>query len=331
MRLIRNEEIPIPAWRKQLNTNQHATPFQTPEWYNIFNSVTGLSAHALAVTDDEQLLALAVVTIQRETGIKGFFSRRGIIYGGPLIESGNTVALDLLLEGIETEVSKTAIYIETRNLTNYNNYVSGFENHGWTYIPYIDFQVNTRDRQTMISSVGESRMRQIKKALKAGVFWREATSIDEVKVFFTILQGLYQNKVRKPVLVWDFFRQCYEDGFGKFLLVHFSGEIIGGIFCPIMNDKVVYEFYICGLDNDYKEQCPSVIATWAAMEYASKNNIPVFDFMGAGNKNEDYGVREFKSRFGGELVEFGRYNKVCKPLLYKLGKLGLKAMRHIRI
>ena len=48
--------------------------------------------------------------------------------------------------------------------------------------------------------------------------------------------------------------------------------------------------------------------------------------MGAGTPDSDYGVREFKSKFGGELVEYGRYVKINKPLLFSIGKFGLKVL-----
>jgi serine/alanine adding enzyme len=100
--------------------------------------------------------------------------------------------------------------------------------------------------------------------------------------------------------------------------------------CPVLNGRCLYEFYLFGLDEQYKDQYPSVMATWAALEYANANHIPWFDFMGAGQKELDYGVREFKSRFGGELVEYGRYIKINRPMLYEIGKAGLKLMKLFR-
>ena len=99
--------------------------------------------------------------------------------------------------------------------------------------------------------------------------------------------------------------------------------------CPILKGKAIYEFYVCGLDEEYKEQYPSVMATWSAMEYANQNNIPVFDFMGAGKPYEQYGVREFKARFGGELVEYGRFLKINNHLLYNLGKTWIKVEKNL--
>ena len=52
--------------------------------------------------------------------------------------------------------------------------------------------------------------------------------------------------------------------------------------------------------------------------------------MGAGEPGVPYGVRDFKSEFGGKLVEHGRFLCVKKPLLYKIGVLGVKLLKKIR-
>lgn len=89
----------------------------------------------------------------------------------------------------------------------------------------------------------------------------------------------------------------------------------------------VYEWFECGLNADYKEQYPSVMATWAGMQYANGHGCARYDMMGAGVPGVPYGVRDFKSEFGGDMVEHGRFLCVCKPLLYKLGVLGVKILK----
>ena len=66
------------------------------------------------------------------------------------------------------------------------------------------------------------------------------------------------------------------------------------------------------------------------IKFAIENNLKMVDFMGAGKPNEDYGVRDFKLQFGGELVEHGRYNNIFNPSLYKIGVLGIKIMSKIK-
>ena len=99
-------------------------------------------------------------------------------------------------------------------------------------------------------------------------------------------------------------------------------DVIGGILCPISPGKTIYEWYVCGLDDQYKELSPSTLATWAAMDYGLRNNIPKFDFMGVGTPTKPYGVREFKRRFGGEMTNFGRYSRVNNKLLYFIAEVG---------
>ena len=113
-------------------------------------------------------------------------------------------------------------------------------------------------------------------------------------------------------------------------MVKWKDKIIGGIVCPVLEGKTIYELYICGLDQEYKDLSPSVMATYAAIEYGFKNGFKKFDFMGAGKPSEDYGVRDFKAKFGGDLVEHGRFIKICNPFLFNLGKAGLSILKKIK-
>ncbi|MDD4108442.1 MAG: peptidoglycan bridge formation glycyltransferase FemA/FemB family protein, partial [Prolixibacteraceae bacterium] len=72
---------------------------------------------------------------------------------------------------------------------------------------------------------------------------------------------------------------------------------------------------------------PSVLATWKAIEYAAENRFEYFDFMGAGKPDEPYGVREFKTKFGGKVLEQGRFLHLCKPFLYRFSKGMLNIIR----
>jgi len=69
------------------------------------------------------------------------------------------------------------------------------------------------------------------------------------------------------------------------------------------------------------------MAAWAVMKFGlGKKGIETFDFMGAGLKGKEYGVRKFKSQFGGDLVEHGRFLKVHKATLYNAAKAWFKLL-----
>ena len=330
MKVLINKEISIEKWNKLLTLSLYTSPFQLPSFYNLFNAVSGLSADVFAVEERSEIKALCVVTLQKESGIKGFFSRRAIIYGGPVLYEAKEKEVELLISSIEKNLKRKVIYIEIRNLHDYNVYYEIFKRNNWRYLSYQNFIINCTDKDFLYNSMSNNRKRQIKKAISNGVKIKEAENLNEIKEYYTILHGLYSKKIKKPLFPYYFFKTFFESDLGVFLLVFFNDKVIGGIMCPVMPQKAIYEFYICGLDAEYKDQYPSVMATWAAIEYGLQNNIPLFDLMGAGSPEEYYGVREFKARFGGELVENGRFLRVLNPILFNFGRLCLRVLSRIK-
>ena len=308
----------------------------------------------------DRLVGVIVGYITRErNAIKQFFTRRAIIVGGPLLaEDISDEALSALLSAVKNQpilnpslkgrtldTTKQSpfpsgegrgeaytplpsgragvglpIYIETRNFHDYSKWKSVFGTNGFAYQPHYDIHVHCNAQHQM----SEQRIRQVKKAFKNGATICEAQSEQEIRDWYRILSQLYREKVRTPLFSEEFFMQFYREGVGKYLLVKHQGKVIGGMMCPILDGKAIYEWFVCGLDEEYRELYPSVMATYAAIEYAKAKGLPLFDFMGAGKPTVPYGVRDFKMEFGGELVEHGRFLCIRRPLLYWIGKLGVK-------
>jgi len=252
---------------------------------------------------------------------------------------------------------KSSIFIQFRNFFDLSEYQEVFEKHGFSFWERLNFLVKLDSMEAVWSRMSVNRRRQIKTGLMLDTGHRlqatshklhdktcnlkpvacslkpeicnlkPASNTEEVKQFYEILYSLYKTRVKKPLPAWSFFESFYKmtlenPGSGVILLVIDNDKIIGGILCPISPGKTIYEWYVCGLDEQYKELSPSTLSTWAAMDYGLKNNIPQFDFMGVGLPNKPYGVREFKRRFGGELVNYGRYSRINNKLLYFIAEVG---------
>ena len=330
MTFLTDTQVDRIKWEILLSDNLFSTPFQSPDFYDFFNSNPNLSAKVFAVEENNELKSLCVVTFQKENGIKGYFSRRAIIYGGPLVVSQGNNYLSELLKRINDSLKSKVIYTETRNLNDYSDYKNDFIRAGFAFEQHLNYRLNCTSEETVWANMNTNRKRQIKKALKNGVVLEEAKTGDEIAQYYQILHDLYVNKIKKPLFPFPFFKILFEKNLAKFILVKWQDKIIGGIVSPVLPDKIIYEFYICGLDQEYKDLSPSVMATYAAIEYGFKNNLKTFDFMGAGKPDEDYGVRDFKAKFGGELVEHGRYLKINNPFLYSLGKTALSLLAKIK-
>lgn len=324
-RILTYSDIDPQQWQSLVDSSPYATWFQTPEAYAFYASLPDeLTPFTVGVDEEGQLMGVVVGYTTRETNpIKQLFTCRSIVIGGPLLdESISDNAVTALLCAVK-RVTRSSIYVETRNFHDYSRWRHIFEQCGFAYQPHLNIQVACTATHTM----SEQRNRQVKKAMKNGVKIVEPQSEQEICDWYQILRQLYRQKVRTPLWSEEFFLQFYRNGVGKYLLVKYEGKVVGGMMCPVFADKAIYEWYVCGLDEEYREQYPSVMATYAAIEYAKQNGIPLFDFMGAGLPNKPYGVRDFKMEFGGEVVEHGRCLHIRKLLLYKIGKWGVRMLK----
>lgn len=323
IKIIENLDHNISAeWDNFVFHHPNANFFQTPEVFNFFHGLDGIQPITFLALENNKIVGVLSVVLMHEPGVKNYFSRRCIIWGGPLCNDEETTSF--LLAKASEHISKKCIYAEIRNLFDTKDYKSSFIQNEFTYIDWYNIIVPINDYDSVIKNINTSKRRQITKSLKVGAVINEARSIDEIKIFYSILSSLYKRKIKKPLPSFTYFKKFFLNGsLGKIFIVEFEGEIVGGTVCPIYKDKI-YEWYVFGIDKKIKDVYPSVLATWAPIEYAVKNKLKYFDLLGAGSPNFDYGVREFKSQFGGELVSFGRYIKIFNPYLYTLGKSVLK-------
>ena len=353
IQILTYDQIEQLQWQELVQSSPVATWFQTDEAYRFYQSVDGMQAFAYGVSEEGRLVGVVVGYITKEKNpIKQFFTRRAIIYGGPLLANdiSETALAELLkavsecrVESVEcksNENSKavtsastpytlrpTPIYIETRNFHDYSKWKSIFEENGFGYKKHLNYHVNTTSIDIAQSNIGKHRWKYIRLSMRDGAKIIDTPTIDQVRAFYTILKDLYQTKVKTPLWSWEFFEQLYRVQHAKYILVELDGQIVGGTICVCLPGKTVYEWYACGLDNCRDDIRPLSVAIWGEMQYAAENGYPLFDFMGAGKPDEPYGVRDFKAEFGGELVEHGRFLCIRKPLLYAIGKLGVKWLK----
>jgi predicted N-acyltransferase len=223
-------------------------------------------------------------------------------------------------------VKDKSVFIQFRNFNSQEENKEIFLNKGFQFRERLNLVVDTRDLDTVKRNMSESRLRQVRKGLGLGAECIAPENLQQVRDFYDILHNLYKFKIKKPLPARDFFERFYhlsvEGKAGIIRLVKYQDRIIGGILAPVTPGKTIYEWYVCGLDHEYRQVHPSVLATWSAIEYAIENGIPSFDFMGVGIPERDYGVRDFKMRFGGDIVNYGRFARINNKLLYFTAETG---------
>lgn len=310
--------------------------FQSPEFFEFIEPVKGYKPIILVAADETGAVAGSLLAAFQADGgkLKSWFSRRLIVWGGPMVADGPREKQEKtakeLLSALKQTARGKAIYIEFRNYFDTSLLQSVFEATGFTYKPHLNYLVHLDDEDAVQKRMSSNRRRQIKTSLAAGAEISEPATEEEVRELYAILEELYKEKVGKPLPSFELFRSYWTSPNGKIFLVKYQGKVMGGSAGPVYKNKVIYQWYICGDNHSVKGLHSSVLATWAQIEYGLKNGYRLFDFMGAGRPEEAYGVREFKARFGGEEVSYGRYEKILNPMLYKVGVLGLKLYHKIK-
>ena len=308
-----------------------STFFQSKACYDAYTHLSFLKPFVFAVVEKKQLVGLACGYLIADGGkVKSYFSRRAIVPGGLLLDENiSEKAISVLLKALQQELcNKGAIYIELRNYIDYSQFRVSIAQSGFDYQQHLNIHVSTPDVASAFSKLNDTKQRQVKQTLKAGASCELSGNKEDLTAFYLLLFNLYRRKVKKPLFPYEFFDKMQDQSFSRFFVVKKADKVIGGIFC-VQSDKVLYEWFICGENNKSEKIYPSVLATWKAIEYAADSGFEYFDFMGAGKRNEPYGVREFKSKFGGELMEQGRFLYICKPKLYNFSKSILNLTKKI--
>lgn len=362
-KILTYEQINRAEWSWLVASSATGTWFQTPEAYEFFASMpelfqpfvvavskeTSLSeAQHSIIPSSQTLLAVCCGYMTNErSALKQLFTRRAIIIGGPaLADDCSDEEVEALMTAVKNlsfthslihSFLHSPIYIETRNFNDYSRWKEAFVNAGFDYVPHLNFHIDTSSVEVVEANLGKSRKRDIRTTIREGVTIADLSNerVSElerermVREYYLILKNLYETKVKTPLFPESFFQTLAAHPSARLLLTELKGKIIGGTVCVAQEDKCLYEWFACGEDGVYPHVFPSCYATYAGIRYAAEHGMPRFDMMGAGKPDEAYGVRDFKAKFGGKEVEHGRFLCITKPLLYKVGVLGVKILKKI--
>jgi serine/alanine adding enzyme len=335
------DERTVAKWNRFIEVHPHGSVLQSWFIYQLFDQTRNFDPVLILCVDaKEDIQGVLLGTIIREQSkLKQVFSSRLVVYGGPLVNEHHPEKreiVDFLLENLIRQVRKKSIFVQFRASYDLSGYKDVFNKYNFNWVPRLNLLIDTTQKEKLVKEISASKRRQIKKSLASGARVIEPESIDQVRDFYEILYDLYRHRVRKPLPDLSFFEAFYAlikfHNNGKFFLIDYDNRIIGGIMSPYLAGKSVFEWYVCGLDAEFKSRgiYPSALATWAAIEHACKSGCKIFDFMGVGKPDEPYGVRDFKMKFGGTCVNYGRYIRINSRLKYAIAELGYNFLTFIK-
>jgi serine/alanine adding enzyme len=323
------DSLPEEQWRTYVEQHPAGNIFHTPEMFQVFAQAQGHRPTLWAAIDaDGDVLALLLpVEVTLKGGLLRRFTTRAVAYGSVLHTPGSIGrdALGMLLRTYIQETDRRVLFTELRNLSDLSDAQSILTDHAFVYEGHLNYLIDLgRPEQEIMQDIGRSTRKKIRRGLKRGqVTIEEADHPEQIDICYELLAKTYA-QARVPLADRSLFETAYEvlhpRGMVKFLLARAGGSYVATSVEMIYKD-VVYGWY-GGMDREYSRYVPNELLTWYILSWGAKNGYRVYDFGGAGRPDEEYGVRDFKAKFGGELVCYGRNTYVHTPSLLRLSQWG---------
>ncbi len=328
------EYIRTKVWSDFVKDHPKGNIFQTPEMYDVYLRTENYQPVLLTVVENDEVVGVLLSVIQKEySGVLGKVTARSIIIGGPLIKDNNPDVLKFLLDEYTQKIKDQVIFSQFRNLWNWGELKSVFSDTGYEYDPHLDILIDiTLEEEELWSKINSKARNKIRKSMKSDIVFKTPEPTKEIiKKSYEIFQNIYKN-AKIPLTDISLFENSVkilaEKNMIRFFCAYKDDQMIG-VRIGLLYKDVVYDWYAGSLHEFYKFN-PNDFLPYNTLVWGHNNGFKTFDFGGAGKPNVPYGVRDHKMKFGGELVEYGRYEKIHKPRLMSMAKAGLELYKMVR-
>jgi serine/alanine adding enzyme len=320
-------------WKNFVLKHPCGNIFHTPEMFEVFEQTKGHKPYLWAAVDGEdRILALMLpVNILFDNRLLKPFSR-DVVYGGILHElsSDGLDGLSYLLEAYKRETRGRNLYAELRNISESVDAQAVLGKNKFVFEDHLNYLIDlNRSSDEVLKSIGKRTRKHISRGLRKNILKIEVVN-DRQKIAesYDLLKTTYQN-ASVPLAHQSLFEAAFDVLFPKgmvhFILAYIEGKPVA-VSVELLYKDVIYGWYN-GMDRAYSSYSPNELIMWHILRWGAENNYRLYDFGGAGKPDEDYGVRDFKAKFGGDLVNYGRNKYIASPSLYKFTEFGYKMLR----
>jgi lipid II:glycine glycyltransferase (peptidoglycan interpeptide bridge formation enzyme) len=187
----------------------------------------------------------------------------------------------------------------------------------------------TPSSDQLFQRLSKSTRNKIRRSFRRGVTIDSESSSAKIDRAYRLIQFSYERS-SVPLVDVDLFHQAFDrlgSGTVKVRVATYNNEdVAGGISLTFGDRMLAWYGGTARVSGITSFDC----LTWDEITWCSENGISKYDFGGAGWPDEEYGPREFKAKFGGELVRYGRYQKAFQPLRLKLATSAYRLMQRIK-
>jgi lipid II:glycine glycyltransferase (peptidoglycan interpeptide bridge formation enzyme) len=320
-------------WRHFVEEHPAGNIFHLPEMFQVFSQTKGFRPELWAATREGRILALLLpVQITLMNGLLRRFTSRSVAYGSVLClpDAGGQEALSKLLQTYKHEADGAPLFTELRNVSDLEAIQPILREHGFVYQDHLNYLINLEcSPEAVFQNFGRRTRKNIRRGLKKDdVVIEEAKEWKHLAACYDLIRHTYR-AAHVPLADFSLFKAAFDLLYPK-RMVRFTLARVGqtpiAASVELLYKDIIYGWY-GGMDRTYSSYVPGELVMWDILKWGAKNGYRLYDFGGAGSPDEEYGVRDFKSKFGGVLVSFGRNICVHAPLSLRLSKLGYRVLR----
>jgi len=269
---------------------------------------------------------LVGLCITEKSGVFAQLTTRVVINGGPLIAAGAEAVLPFLLEQAKSLFADRPVCYTEIWCMQPQDALLGFYPPGYSHSGHLNFFIETESAWDKIFLRFSSALRKTIRNNSQILVIDEVQSSEELAEFYKCLQDTYR-RVRVPLIPFDVFERVFESKLGLFILGRANGEIVAVRVALPFGDEL-YDWYAGGYETQRHINGNALLVNYM-LQQASMRGIKRFNFGGAGKPDKPYGPRDFKRRFGGELVNHGRWLFINSHLRYTLLRLAISIFNRL--
>lgn len=325
--------LPEDDWRNFVERHPQGNIFHTPEMFEVFRQAKGHDPDLWAATEGEQILALMIpIHITVLGGLLKHLTARSVVFGGVLCQDsteGRHALADLLTQ-YKGQNEKSSVFTEVRNVSSLAGLSTTLLEAGFLYEDHLNYLIKLEESaENVFNRIGPRTRKHIRKGLRRNeVQIVEVVDRSQVAICYELLHRSY-HMAQVPLADISLFYAAFDCLLPKRMVrftLGFVNQEPAAASIELLYKDVMYGWY-GGTNRKFIAQVPNEMLMWNILEWGCQNNYHVYDFGGAGKPNETYKVRDFKAKFGGELVCFGRNTWVKRPLVLFISNMGYEIYR----
>ncbi len=319
-------DLPRQPWQAYVDQHPAGMVYHTPAMAAVYAATRGYRQHIFAAVDEKSTIGalLPVTEITLAGGPLRLLTTRLVAYGGFLADEGERgqTALAALLASYRRRMGRRALFTELRHQTDVSPWQDVLTQAGYDWEPHLNFLIPLATAEEEIwrrlNRTARKNVRRGEKLLQLQPLSRQ----EELLAAYRLIEQVYR-EAHVPVADISLFQAALRHLMGSGMLRGWQAILAdgtpAGARLVLLYKGRIWDWY-AGALRSARNARPNDFLVWQVLRWGHDNGYTLFDFGGAGHPDRPYGVRNFKAKFGGDLVNYGRSRLLHHPQWLKISE-----------